>query len=65
MTNISVSLKITQMFTCLILVHVIVSVIKHEYGDYLGIENYPHVFFGKVVLACHDVILNATFVPKK
>lgn len=65
MTNISVNEKITQMFTCLILLHVIVSVIKHEYGEYLGIENYPHVFFGKVVLACQDVILNATFVDKK
>ena len=65
MTNISVNEKITQMFTCLILVHVIVSVIKHEYGEYLGIENYPHVFFGKIVLACQDVILNATFVDKK
>ena len=62
MANISVSVKITQMFTCLILVHVIVSVIKHEYGEYLGIENYPHVFSGKVVLACQNVILNATFL---
>ena len=53
------------MFTCLIFVHVIVSVIKHEYGEYLGSENYPHVFFGKLVLACQDEILNATFVDKK
>ena len=65
MTNISVSVKITQMFTCLIFVHVIVSVIKHIYGEYLGSENCPHVFFGKVVLACQDEILNATFVDKK
>ena len=43
----------------------IVSVIKHEYSEYLDIDNYLHVFFGKLVLAWQDEILNATFVDKK